>query len=103
TLNRVMRTVSGSLTVDGMTATMAHIHIGAVGVNGPIIVNLVESPPGTWSVPAGGATLTEAQATAFVAGELYVNAHTPANPNGEIRGQINREVFISRMSPAQEV
>ena len=85
-----------------MTATVAHIHTGEVGVNGPIIVNLTETSPGTWTVPAGS-TLTEAQATAFANGGLYVNAHNVANPNGEIRGQIGREVFNAQMSPAQEV
>jgi hypothetical protein len=96
------RLIGGSVSLDGMTATAAHIHQGAVGVNGPIIVNLVETTPGTWSVPAGS-MLTESQAAAFTAGELYFNAHTTANPNGEIRGQIGRDVLISRMSPAQEV
>jgi hypothetical protein len=96
------RLIGGSVTLDGMTATAAHIHQGAVGVNGPIIVNLVETAPGTWSVPAGS-MLTESQAAALAAGELYFNAHTAANPNGEIRGQIGRDVLISRMSPAQEV
>jgi hypothetical protein len=102
TLDRPSRTVSGSLVLDGMTATVAHIHIGDVGVNGPIIVSLTETSPGTWSVPAGS-TLTETQATAFANGGLYVNAHNVANPNGEIRGQIGREVFNAQMSPAQEV
>jgi hypothetical protein len=96
------RLVRGSLTVNGMTATAAHIHQGAVGVSGPIIVPMVETAPGTWSVPEGS-TLTPSQVDAFVSGDLYFNAHSTANPNGEIRGQIGREVFISRMSPAQEV
>jgi len=96
------RVVTGSLKVDGITATAAHIHTGAVGVNGPIIVPLAQTAPDTWSVPPG-TTLTEAQAAQFAAGELYFNAHTVANPNGEIRGQIGRDVFISRMTPTQEV
>src|SRR5256885_10050764 len=33
-------------------------------------------------------SLTDAQYTAFLAGDLYVNVHTLANPNGEIRGQL---------------
>lgn len=96
------RNISGSITLDGMTANAAHIHQADVGVNGPVIVPLTETAPGTWSVPAG-TTLTEAQAAAFAAGGLYFNAHSVANPNGEIRGQIGREVFAAQMSPAQEV
>ncbi|MEO5660923.1 MAG: CHRD domain-containing protein, partial [Polaromonas sp.] len=96
------RAISGSITLDGITATAAHIHIGDAGVSGPIIVPLTETAPNTWSVPAG-ATLTEAQATAFAAGGLYYNAHSVANPNGEIRGQIGREVFAAQLTSAQEV
>ncbi|UUZ78282.1 CHRD domain-containing protein [Polaromonas sp. P1(28)-13] len=96
------RAISGSITLDGMTATEAHIHVGDTGFNGPIIVPLTQTAPGTWSVPAG-ATLTESQATAFAAGGLYYNAHSVANPGGEIRGQIGREVFAAQMSAAQEV
>ena len=102
TLDLPSRSIRGSIVLNGMTATVAHIHTGEVGVNGPIIVNLTETSPGTWSVPAG-TKLTEAQATAFANGGLYVNAHNVANPNGEIRGQIGREVFNAQMSPAQEV
>jgi len=94
--------IRGSITLDGMTATAAHIHEGAVGVNGPIIVHLAETAPGTWSVPAG-AMLTESQVAALAAGGLYYNAHSTANPGGEIRGQIGRDVFTAPMSPAQEV
>jgi CHRD domain len=36
----------------------------------------------------GQATLTEEQAQQLMAGEWYVNGHTQANPNGEIRGQL---------------
>jgi hypothetical protein len=101
-LDSPSRDVRGNITLDGMTATAAHVHTGDVGVNGPIIVHLVETAPGTWSVPPG-TLLTEAQAAAFNAGGLYFNAHTTANPGGEIRGQIGRDVFAASMSPAQEV
>ena len=96
------RNVSGSIALDGMTATAAHIHLGDTGVNGAVIVPLTQTVPGTWSVPAG-TTLTESQAAAFASGGLYYNAHSTANPGGEIRGQIGREVFAAQMSSAQEV
>jgi hypothetical protein len=101
-LDTPSRNVRGSITLDGITANAAHVHQGDVGVNGPIIIELVQTTPGTWSVPLG-ATLTESQAAAFEAGGLYFNAHTTANPNGEIRGQIGREVFGVQMSALQEV
>ena len=96
------RSISGSITLDGLTATAAHIHEGNTGSNGPVIVPLTQTAPGTWSVPAG-TTLTEAQASAFAAGGLYYNAHSTANPGGEVRGQIGREVFAGQLSSAQEV
>ena len=94
--------LSGSITIEGMTATAAHIHVGDVGVNGPIIITLAQTSPGVWSVPPG-TSLTEAQVALLNAGGLYFNAHSTALPNGEIRGQIGREVFNVQLSPAQEV
>jgi hypothetical protein len=102
TLDLPSRTISGSIVLNGMTANAAHIHEGDVGVNGPIIVPLTETAPGTWSVPPN-TRLTTSQAEAFATGGLYVNAHSVANPNGEVRGQIRREVFTAQMSAAQEV
>ena len=104
TLSSPSRALSGSITLDGLSATAAHIHDGVAGVNAAIIVPLAETTAGsgTWTVPAG-TVLTEAQATAFAAGGLYFNAHSTANPGGEIRGQIGRQVFAGQLSAAQEV
>ena len=44
--------------------------------------------PGTASPMAGSATLTDAQAADLMAGKWYVNVHTAANKDGEIRGQV---------------
>lgn len=79
--------VSGSVTTTGLDATMAHIHVAAAGKNGPVIVPLVKSAEGVWSVPPG-AKLTAEQLKAYRAGELYVNVHTAANKGGEIRAQL---------------
>ena len=104
TLTSPSRAVTGGITINGMTATAAHVHIGDTGVNGAVIIPLTETTAGSgaWSVPAD-TTLTEAQATAFSTGGLYFNAHSTVNPGGEIRGQIGREVFAAQMSAAQEV
>jgi hypothetical protein len=79
--------VSGSVKVTGVAATMAHIHVGAAGKNGPVIVPLVQNPNGEWSVPAG-AKLNAEQMKNYKAGELYVNVHSEANKGGEIRAQM---------------
>lgn len=79
--------VSGSVTVQGLAPTMAHIHVGAAGTNGPVIIPLTKTAEGVWSVPPG-AKLTSAQLISYRAGDLYVNVHTDAHKGGEIRAQI---------------
>jgi hypothetical protein len=66
---------------------MAHVHLGAAGENGPVIIKLTQGADGVWSVPAD-TKLTDDQYTAFMAGKLYVNVHSAANKSGEIRGQL---------------
>ena len=39
----------------------------------------------------GSATLTDAQAADLAAGKWYVNVHTAANKDGEIRGQVLKD------------
>jgi len=80
--------VRGSVTTKSLSGIAAHIHVGARGQNGPVIVPLAKGADGnTWSV-AAGAKLTDAQYQAYKAGNLYVNVHTTAHRGGEIRGQI---------------
>lgn len=104
TLTLPTRTLSGGIAINGMTASAAHVHLGEVGTNGAVIVNMTESSPGSgsWAV-ASDTVLTEAQAAAFATGGLYFNAHTAENPGGEIRGQIGREVLAAQLSARQEI
>ena len=78
--------VSGSVTTTGVAGTAAHIHEGAAGTNGPVIVPFTKD--GDTYKAAAGAKLTPAQMTAFKAGNLYFNVHSDANKGGEIRGQL---------------
>lgn len=94
--------LSGSFSVNGMTATAGHVHLGKVGVNGSVIVPMTSTDGLTFTVPAT-TVLTQAQAATFTEGGLYFNAHSADNPTGEVRGQIGREVFAAQMSNAQEV
>ncbi len=54
------RSVKGSVTVTGMTATASHIHEGAAGANGPVIVPFTKTGDNKFA-PAADAKLTEAQ------------------------------------------
>ena len=65
--------------------TMAHFHgPAAVGKNADVAVPITNI-----ATPFDGtATLTDAQAADLMAGQWYVNVHTAAHPNGEIRGQV---------------
>jgi len=78
--------VSGSVTTTGVAGTMAHIHQAPKGQNGGVIIPLTKNGD-TYTAPAG-AKLTEAQMSAFRAGNLYVNVHTATNKGGEVRGQL---------------
>jgi hypothetical protein len=88
--------------------TQAHIHVGAAGVNGPVVAFLYpDGPPpqlipgrfqgvlatGTITAsnlvgPLSGASM-EDLLEEIKSGNAYVNVHTLANPAGEVRGQID--------------
>lgn len=102
-LNPVTRALSGEIELQGINTTVAHVHAGAFGVNGPVVFELTDhGGHGHYSVPAN-TVLTQAQVDSLRAGGLYFNAHSAANPTGEIRGQIGRRVLQATASGAQEV
>ncbi|MHB8536325.1 MAG: CHRD domain-containing protein [Sulfuricaulis sp.] len=81
------KSVKGSVKTSGVDGKAAHIHEGAPGENGPVIIPLKKKSAKVWSVPAG-AKLTDEQYKSYKAGNLYINVHSAANKGGEIRGQI---------------
>ena len=70
-------------------ATPAHFHgPAAKGKNAPVEVWRPQKGHAVSSPIKGSATLTQAQAKQFMAGEMYVNVHTKDHPPGAIRGQV---------------
>ncbi|HLX23634.1 MAG TPA: CHRD domain-containing protein [Usitatibacter sp.] len=81
------RTVSARIVASGMTATAAHIHLGAAGTNGPVIVPFTQTLDNTF-IADGTPRLTVEQYAAFKAGNTYVNVHSDAHKSGEIPAQL---------------
>ena len=69
-------------------AQQAHIHLGAKGKAGDVLVPLCSSPASCKSPVKGSSKLTAVMIKALNKGGTYVNVHTAKNLNGEIRGQI---------------
>lgn len=98
------RTVTYNVQVFNLPSgvTASHIHVGAVGTGGPIILNF--SPPINASNDFGySGTLKDTDVIlrndqgirsaddafhAILGGNTYVNVHSAVNPTGEIRGQL---------------
>ncbi|WAJ72415.1 CHRD domain-containing protein [Catenovulum adriaticum] len=70
-------------------ATAAHIHAGILGVNGDVVVALEQDSSDTniWMTP-DNTMLEQSVLDTFLDAGHYINIHTPANPSGQIRGQI---------------
>jgi hypothetical protein len=88
--NAATKKLTWKLTYSGLSgpASAAHFHGPAEsGKNAGVAVAI---PNATSSPAEGSATLTDAQAADLMAGKYYVNVHTAANPNGEIRGQVTK-------------
>jgi hypothetical protein len=81
------KSVTAKITVTGMTATAAHIHMAASGANGPVIVPFTKTADNTFEA-APGAKMTDEQYAAYKAGNTYVNVHSAAHPGGEVRAQL---------------
>jgi hypothetical protein len=96
-------TLAWRLTFQGLTgpATAAHVHVGATGEPGPVVVPLCGPCE---SGASGNAALTEDTVNAINAGRAYVNVHTDANRAGEIRAQVSTiSTKLTALTAKQEV
>jgi hypothetical protein len=88
TLNQGQGEVCWDVTVDDLAAPviLAHVHEGAAGVPGPVVVDFVFPANGLSGCVDADATLVK-EIRQNPAG-FYVNVHTTAFPGGEVRGQL---------------
>ena len=107
-------TITYLVTYSGLSGSVAaaHIHTGAAGIAGGVILPLTAGPsPMTGTLTAAnfaasGSVTTFAQAVAAIrAGTTYFNLHTAANPGGELRGQILAagDAYFAGLTGAQEI
>lgn len=86
-LDKDTRMLKWKVSYSGLTgpASAGHIHGPALaGANAGVLIPFA-SPS---SPIEGQASLTAQQMTDLMAGKMYVNIHTKANPGGEIRAQL---------------
>ena len=83
-------------------ATAAHIHQGAKGSNGPVVVNLARPTDGDAAdcltegeiLPSGAPAFAPGTTAAQILADpsaFYVNVHNAEYPGGAIRGQLGAE------------
>lgn len=69
--------------------TMAHIHRGAPGANGPVVVDFTPRLAGPFTILGPGIrSLTPEERVTLFGGGMYFDIHTARNPDGEIFGQL---------------
>lgn len=100
TVNKATNAIDFSVSLTGFpagsTVNVAHIHPGAAGVAGPVLLGTGLTPGsvtltngfGTFSL--AGVTTTAANVAAILASpeNFYFNVHTALNGGGAVRGQL---------------
>ncbi|MGJ8661106.1 MAG: CHRD domain-containing protein [Bacteroidota bacterium] len=108
-LNSTFTAINYSVQINGLSGAImgAHLHNAAAGVNGGVVVDLSGDVMGnTIAGTITGTDLTPELIREFLESNIYINVHTAANMNGEIRAQLNRvarEGYAIRLSGDQEV
>jgi len=93
---------------DGLSSTITgvHLHRGAVGASGDVLLDLSASVQQNGWIRGSSTSVSSALIAALLSGQVYVNIHTANNPNGEIRGQVwrlLREGFVASFDGQQQV
>jgi hypothetical protein len=93
--------LSGFIVTSGISGSTAHIHDGLPGTAGARIISL-EGGPLVWTVP-DNTVLNDSVIARLSAGALYFSVTSSVFPEGEIRGQLNRQLRIASLKGASEV
>jgi CHRD domain/PEP-CTERM motif len=97
-IDNVANTVTWSvLALNIAPVTLAHIHQGAAGANGPVRVDFDAKLTGSGLFDADLALITPATASGF-----YINIHTGEFPGGAIRGQLQYVGSVAAPIPEPE-
>lgn len=70
------------------TANAGHIHAAPVGENGDVVVTLTQDTEDSGLFSVESEAISADDIDTLNNGGMYFNIHTPENPGGEIRGQI---------------
>ena len=85
------KTLYGRVTISNLEAgdalTAAHIHTGATGTNGSVIVGLISGST-DFGLPLKITGISDANIALIQTGQVYVNAHSTRYGDGIVRGQI---------------
>lgn len=85
TFNKETKILVLNVTHDIANPTAGHIHMAGVGENGDVIFTF---PSAKSPISLTSPVLTEEQIVLLNNGLFYVNIHTEAYPDGEIRGNL---------------
>src|SRR3954469_15631033 len=87
-MTRPAKSFPGKGNVSGLSGNATAAHFPGPAEPGKNAAVMVPAPGTTTGAFEGTATLTDEQAKALTAGQTYFNVHTAANPNGELRAQL---------------
>lgn len=90
TLDRGSKTLTWEVTYKGLTGEPTAAHLHGPAKEGANAAPIVPFNPPLASPLRGSSVVSDTVITQLDNGEIYLNIHTAANPNGEIRGQLKK-------------